>query len=117
MGQGQLHQLLTLYQKGRGRTHPNLTTPESDKSLQFWVLGVIKNIKENTQAVRDQTRGRKNLGASELLVRASQKRIPRGAAGRVDPSEQIMFREFDEGSPRLVLDDQKFNRVCRIPLG
>ena len=33
MGQGQLRQLLTLYQKGRGRTHPNLTTPESDKSL------------------------------------------------------------------------------------
>ena len=32
MGQGQLRQLLTLYQKGRGRTHPNLTTPESDKS-------------------------------------------------------------------------------------
>ena len=37
MSQGQLHQLLTLYQKGRGRTHPNLTTPESDKSLEFLV--------------------------------------------------------------------------------
>ena len=45
MGQGQLHQLLTLYQKGRGRTHPNLTTPESDKSLDDYThIAVFSHI-------------------------------------------------------------------------
>ena len=35
-GQDQLHQLLSLYQKGRVRTHPTLPTPEYDKSLDFY---------------------------------------------------------------------------------